>query len=501
MSVEGFSINGVVHKYDYEALDNVPTSFCPLKSNEDCISRILDIAYSYCGVGVTYQSNNGPFYSSSSNWTGIQCSQFINTILQGVYYKKSKLYSSSNTNERLDGYCTLVDIEPFKSSSSGCMDASDLAEFAAQNGMLFKTKQFKDTRPGDVVFFAYANSDPSNWMNITHVAMVIERNGHETKVLGAGTIGNYNNMVSATYYPGASTDAVRIQVVSNDEADYWDTGSGLVGYARIPLFYAFPPRDPEAYPTDTSDSALAHISDGADGIPVKSLVLDLDYASGGISSVKFTHCRKNLVRLSGTNSTAYGMKYTFDYDAGTLTLNGKRSANGTWALASLSLPLGTYAISCKNETDDFYLRVTEDGTRIAWGGGPSSFTVESGHTYALDLFVRGDVQATNLVLTPMIVVGSTADNNAEPFEGLITEIDLSQLSDTIYGGTLDLINGVLTSTKASDGTALATPVKYNLAKYPVRTYYGVNNIWSDNGDTAIEYRADPTLYINARIGG
>ena len=58
---------------------------------------------------------------------------------------------------------------------------------------------------------------------------------------------------------------------------------------------------------------------------------------------------------------------------------------------------------------------------------------------------------------------------------------------TIYGGTYDLISGVLTGTKASDGTDLATPDVYQLTARVIPALHGVNNIWSDEGTVSVTY--------------
>ena len=58
----------------------------------------------------------------------------------------------------------------------------------------------------------------------------------------------------------------------------------------------------------------------------------------------------------------------------------------------------------------------------------------------------------------------------------------------IYGGYYDSETGVLTSTKAADGTDLATPVEYQLQPVEIIQAQGQNNIWNDTGDTLAEYR-------------
>ena len=46
---------------------------------------------------------------------------------------------------------------------------------------------------------------------------------------------------------------------------------------------------------------------------------------------------------------------------------------------------------------------------------------------------------------------------------------------------------------------LETPVSYQLTPTEIKTLLGDNAIWADTGDTTVDYRADPTLYINKAI--
>ena len=45
---------------------------------------------------------------------------------------------------------------------------------------------------------------------------------------------------------------------------------------------------------------------------------------------------------------------------------------------------------------------------------------------------------------------------------------------------------------------LATPVTYQLTAPQVRTLLGLNNIWADTGDIAVEYHADPTIFVEQK---
>lgn len=113
-----------------------------------------------------------------------------------------------------------------------------------------------------------------------------------------------------------------------------------------------------------------------------------------------------------------------------------------------------------------------------------------------------------------------------------TELDVTFPTEagTVYGGTLDLVNGTLTVDRAqiasyngetlpgewiSDrdvyaaGTTpttgaqvvyeLATLITYTLTPQEIRTLLGTNNIWADTGDVTVGYKADTKLYIDKKF--
>ena len=46
---------------------------------------------------------------------------------------------------------------------------------------------------------------------------------------------------------------------------------------------------------------------------------------------------------------------------------------------------------------------------------------------------------------------------------------------------------------------LATPIEVDLTPTEVSTLLGTNNVWSDTGDSTVDYYADPTLFVNKKI--
>ena len=107
----------------------------------------------------------------------------------------------------------------------------------------------------------------------------------------------------------------------------------------------------------------------------------------------------------------------------------------------------------------------------------------------------------------------------------------TDLGRTVYGGTVDLVSGVLKAYpyyasyngETLDGEWICdravysqgtTPpigsqvvlisgenTTYTLTPQTINTLQGVNNVWADSGDCSITYYADTKLYIDKKLGG
>lgn len=75
----------------------------------------------------------------------------------------------------------------------------------------------------------------------------------------------------------------------------------------------------------------------------------------------------------------------------------------------------------------------------------------------------------------------------EPYVGADYTISWASEAGTVYGGTIDLVTGLLVSKYAADGSLLPTPVRYQLSPMRIETLVGINNIWSAAGTVTIKY--------------
>jgi hypothetical protein len=231
--------------------------FTPIKSNHECIETILKIAETYykectdvahaCLQGecdkidkkLYYTSQHGPFMDPAkmfneswdvkvnsedeyiSNYgisvpegektittvtiypyqkeayVGIQCSQFVNALLQGLPFENSRLAhppQSANdtncTNTFIDGGCRWLDVYHNRDNGFGCLGAGELANFAAHHGWFYETNTLENCEVGDVLCFSSTNELKNSWRGIGHVGMVVAKKDGKVYFIQAGATNN-----------------------------------------------------------------------------------------------------------------------------------------------------------------------------------------------------------------------------------------------------------------------------------------------------------------------
>lgn len=145
--------------------------------------------------------------------------------------------------------------------------------------------------------------------------------------------------------------------------------------------------------------------------------------------------------------------------------------------------------------------------------------------YVCFSFSFGDVSGTTTV-DFQLELGNTA-TSYEPYQCTTITTTLPQ---TVYGGTLDVVSGVLTithgyisqyngeainepwisdrdeyvsGTTPSSGAEvvyeLTTPTTIQLTPTQIDSLLGRNNVWAGSGDVTVEYIADTKMYIQKVI--
>ena len=305
------------------------------------------------------------------------------------------------------------------------------------------------------------------------------------------------------------------------------------------------------YVTDSASGSIASFPDGADGIPLKSLVVDInpvqDLSNGdpspenicpisGWEGMQLSQTGKNLFG----GDAWFGRGGTEDRENRTITGGTTSSSlpflgtlNGYPFKANTAYTLIVTMTSTATNGRPCYTFKYTDGTQtilqnnnIGTTKGTYAFVSNSEKTlYAIE---RASYSGTKVYYVDEcgIFEGALTIDDFVPYVGQSIPISWQSEAGTVYGGKLDVLTGILvvypyyasyngetlTGEWISDRDVYAvgtTPTigaqvvnigaegtEYQLTPYEVNSLLGQNNIWADTGDASVEYRADTKLYIS-----
>jgi hypothetical protein len=286
----------------------------------------------------------------------------------------------------------------------------------------------------------------------------------------------------------------------------------------------------KAFPTDTASGSVASFADGAN-VPVKSLVVNIDPVQSGSGDPSPDNVRpisgwsEVNVNACGVNvwNEEYVLNSTINPDTGAVSAGDRniRSKNyipvipNTDYYIKSNIPVIIVGYDANME----YVGV------IVYGNPNSVFTTKKNNVNKAIHYIRFGTYGNNYGTTynhDISINYPSTDHDYHPYSGQSINIALGQ---TVYGGTLDVTNGVLTTYPyyaSYNGETLtglwisdrdkyvsgATPTTgaqvvniggagtdVQLDPHEVTALLGSNNVWADSGDSEVTYRADPTLYI------
>ena len=281
---------------------------------------------------------------------------------------------------------------------------------------------------------------------------------------------------------------------------------------------------------ETSSGSIASFSDGADNMPMKSLVVDIEPVQSGSGDPSPDNVRP----ISGwTGVTAQRTGENF-FDKTTAVVGYIDDADGQLK--------GTQAGSAYRSTDfvsvvggqSYYIKTEQ--TASAWGAWyDANKTFIAGRTNYINAVITAPTNAKYLRLTiassnngnldTFGINSPSTDHSYHPYTGCSITIDWTSTAGTVYGGHIDVVSGelvaypyypsyngeTLTGHWISDRDVYAegtTPTIgaqvvdmggvgtiYHLSPTEIQSLYGQNHVWADTGDTSVEYRADTKLFI------
>ena len=177
----------------------------------------------------------------------------------------------------------------------------------------------------------------------------------------------------------------------------------------------------------------------------------------GHSSVSVTRTGKNLLKYPyyHTTRTVNGITFTDNGD-GSITINGTSTAVADFTIisASVNMPVANdsykWVLLGSSENSNVYLhmRVNNGDDYInTFIGEQKPVTVTQNQIYSGSLRVRSGVTINGLTVYPMLIIASETDTTFETYTGNTYTIDLN---GTRYGGTLNVLTGVLTVTHKAE---------------------------------------------------
>ena len=227
--------------------------------------------------------------------------------------------------------------------------------------------------------------------------------------------------------------------------------------------------DPAGWPDDvnllgplperTASGSIAHITDGADTVPLKNWAVTLPASLTGYSSVDCTKAGKNILpKLTAGTYSGNGIDITVDSN-GIATFSGTTTASGNVVI----IPLENEIEVTQDIIDNWYyhmnnsvanggyaptLESAEDTGTISFAPSPAN-RVSSIPAAALGKKINrcriwsGNGITISGTYAPAFMVESTA-TDYEPYTAPTTQT--ANLGRTIYGGSVDVVKGQGTET-------------------------------------------------------
>ncbi len=234
---------------------------------------------------------------------------------------------------------------------------------------------------------------------------------------------------------------------------------------------------PDGFPTDTASGAIASFPDGADDVPVKSLVAQIAPVQSGSGDPSPTNMRlisgwtSATITRTGADNQSDTYTIAFPSEAGTVYGGTLDVTNGVLTVNWAMVDMGSLPWLYSSEYKFFYtgnaltdkkvgvLNVKSDMFRTksgSWSGTPDDNA----------LWANG----TNVTIYAQYAAFEST--SADEFKAFVSGHQL------VY--------------------ELANPVTYQLDPVTVTTLLGMNSIQANTGDVEVEYYADVDLYVQKK---
>ena len=141
-----------------------------------------------------------------------------------------------------------------------------------------------------------------------------------------------------------------------------------------------------------------------------------------------------------TPTMSNGITFTYNED-GSITANGTSTGSAMSRSVPFRVPYGRY-----RKSERTYVQYKDSSWRTVAGGGYSSTVMEINEDFELSCRINisnGMVQ-NNVTYYPYIYLESDTSTEYGPYVGASYPVTWESIAGTVYGGTLDVVSGVLT---------------------------------------------------------
>lgn len=209
---------------------------------------------------------------------------------------------------------------------------------------------------------------------------------------------------------------------------------------------------------NTASGAIADFTDGADDMPIKKLVVNIEPVQSGTgdpspenvrpisgwTGATVTRAGKNLFNNIAETDTINGVVFAVNLD-GTINASGTATRNAILRLGTITLPAGRYLISGLpqngNSTTWEIMLTTGDysaATNHIYAAGGSILSITKETTYGVQIIIRSGTTVSNMVFSPMICFASDIDSTYAKGMSTTLSITFPTEAGTVYGGTLTI---------------------------------------------------------------
>ena len=272
------------------------------------------------------------------------------------------------------------------------------------------------------------------------------------------------------------------------------------------------------YNLETLTGNLIHFTNGELNSSIEELKIDIPYTEAGLTSILLTHCGKNIFNdlaiLKPNNNYSQLGEHEFSGSASGYYAQYKSAAGGLFRATVGSKTNWPYQItfSFDVKNPESYtgsggyqiICIYTDSTSadIISKQNNSVYTHRTGHTTASKnikkIYYTYGKDTTMTFKNWQVEIGNE-ETEFEPYNGQTYTIKFNK---TIYGGTVDILNGILTSTLASDGTELNTPEVSSITPIRIKQKSGINNFMVNAlGNIILKYYSNTSTITNNTLTG